>query len=245
MVKKRRNSVITKINEIYLTKLNNAEYTNFMDRTRDEVALATVEKIGISQENLASLEENIAKMQNLVAKSRVSDLTAKLAKLDAERDDIVVYIMAEIANKMRSPLANICEVSTSLYNATKQYVGIQKNPEQQESQQINGLLLDLAKPEHASKVTALGLNEVIAELKRCNDEFIALTSDRTHEKTTTAIENSKEVRANTDPVYEHIITMAFVTSVANPTTEATTFVSNMNALIDETMTRYNQRTAKK
>ncbi len=234
---------LIKIDEVRLSRLNNAEYTNFMSRTRDEVAIATVEKIGVTAQEFALLDENIGKMEDLVAQSRVSDITAKLAELDNERDNIIIYIMAEIANKCRSPLANIKDAATSLYNATKQYVGIQESPEQQESQQINGLLLDLAKSDN--KVTLLGLDGVIVELKRINEEFIALTAERTHEKVANTVENSKSVRVACDKVYNYIATMAFITSVATPSAEATTFITNMNALIKETMTRYKQRSSTK
>lgn len=236
---------LIRIEEVRLSRLNNAEYTNFMSRTRDEIATATVENIGVTSEDLALLDENIAKMQDIVAQSRVSDITAKLVELDDERDNIVVYIMAEIANKLRSPLANIKEAATSLHNSTKQYSGIQEAPEQQESWQINGLLLDLAKPDNASKATLLGLDSVIVELKRINDEFIALTAERTHEKVANTVENSKAVRAVNDKAYEYIATMAFVTSVATPSAEASAFITNMNALIKETMTRYKQRSSSK
>lgn len=234
---------LVKIEEVGLTKLNNAEYTNYMSRVQTEVAKATIEKIGITQETLSSLESNIAKMNDLVAQSRISDNTAKLAELDNERDNIIIYLMAEIDNKQRSPLANVKTSAISLHNATHQYKGIQTEADQQETQKINGLLMDLAKPENAPNATTLGLDEVIEQLRILNTEYESLTSERTHEKTSTTIDNSKVVRLDNDKIYDNIVTMAFVTSVASPSEESTTFVTNINALIDETNTRYNQRRA--
>ena len=232
---------LVKINSIGLEKLNNAEYTNFMSRFREEVATATPEKLGLTADELTSLDASIAKMQDLVAKSRISDNTVKLAELDNERDNIVIYIMAEIDNKRRSPLANVKAAAISLHNATHQYKGIQKVADQQETQKINGLLLDLAKPENAPNATLLGLDEVIVQLSTTNTEYANITAERTHEKTDTTTDNSKTVRSQNDKVYDHIVTMAFVTSVATPSVESSTFVTNTNALIDETNTRYNQR----
>lgn len=234
---------LLKIKEIGLTKLNNAEYTNYMSRVHAEVVLITAKKIGINQENITSLENNIAKLNDLLAQSRISDNTAKLAELDHERDNIIVYIMAEIDNKQRNPIASVKTAAISLYNATHQYTGIQREADQQETQKINALLADLAKPENATNVTSLGLNEVVAQLKQLNDEYASITSERTEEKTAEATDSSKVIRRENDELYDYITTMAFVTSVAKPSNEVTAFVININAIIDEITTRYNQRRA--
>ena len=48
-----------------------------------------------------------------------------------------------------------------------------------------------------------------------------------------------------DEQYDDLITIAFVTSVATPSKEATDFVVYMNKLIAETETAYNQRIAQR
>ena len=78
-------NTILKIDEIFLSKLNNAEYTNFMSRTLTEVGTATVEKLGITNGDMIALSDNITKMQDLVAQSRISDDTARLAALSDPR----------------------------------------------------------------------------------------------------------------------------------------------------------------
>ena len=49
------------------------------------------------------------------------------------------------------------------------------------------------------------------------------------------------VRARLDEQYDDMTTMAFVQSVANPSNEASLFISELNALIAETTALYNQR----
>ena len=56
------------------------------------------------------------------------------------------------------------KAATSLYNATKNYVGMQNLPNQQETQQINGFLMDCAKEVNAPNVTTLALDTIIQEL---------------------------------------------------------------------------------
>lgn len=233
--------MITKINEMRLAKLNNAEYTNYMSRVCSLVETATIEKLGITEPTLQALQSTIQKMQDLVSQSRISDITAVLEDLDKKRDAIISYIMAEIKNKQKIPLEAMQKSAISLYNATKNYVGMQNLPNQQETQQINGFLMDCAKEVNAPNVTTLALDPMLQELKTVNDEYTNLTQERTNTEASTKIDNSKTVRQENEATYETIVTMAFVTSIANPTQEASTFVTNINALIEETNTLYNQR----
>ena len=234
---------VEKIKEIGLTKLNNPEYTNYMSRFANEIKVATPQGIGITDDHLASLEANILKMNDLVAQSRISNDTQRLADLDNERDAIIVYIKAEIENKRKSPLANIKQAGIELYNATHNYIGIQKSPNQQETQQIKGLLLDLAKPQNAPNATTLGLDDVIRQLEKVNTEYETGINDRSHEKLTTSIDNSNLVRSENDGLYEYIVAIACATHLISPTEQTKTFVAQTNIIIDETRTLYHQRKA--
>lgn len=236
-------NTILKIDEIRLSKLNNAEYTNFMSRTLTEVGVATVEKLGITNDDMIALSDNITEMQDLVAQSRISDDTARLAALDEERDNIVIYIIAEVDNKRRSPIAAVKEAATSIYNQIHVYTGIQNLPTQQETQQVIGFVTDCLKTENNAHMSALGLTEVVNELLRINTEYGDITEHRTTNGVDTSIENSKTVRAANDPIYDYIMTMAFVTSISTPSAEATLFIQRQNALIKETNTLYNLRTS--
>lgn len=53
------------------------------------------------------------------------------------------------------------------------------------------------------------------------------------------------MRAEMDEQFDDILTIAFVTSVAHPSPEATRFVSLMNAVIAESETAYKQRTVQR
>ena len=237
-------NTILKVDEIRLSKLNNAEYTNYMERTIRLIEAATVEKLGLTETDLSKRGSNFVKMNDLVAQSRISDDTARLATIDEERDNIVVYLMAEIENKRRSPISAIKEAAISLYNTLHVYTGIQTLPAQQETQQIEGFISDCYKAESMDKVTVLGLDAVIEQLSKLNREYAAITAQRTNNGVDTRLDNSKTVRADNDPIYDYITTMAFVTSVATPSAEATIFITHMNALIKETNTLYKQRTSK-
>ena len=59
------------------------------------------------------------------------------------------------------------------------------------------------------------------------------------------LDAGKNVRLELDEQYDDLVTIAFVTSVATPSKEATDFVVYMNKLIADTETAYNQRMAQR
>ena len=59
------------------------------------------------------------------------------------------------------------------------------------------------------------------------------------------LDAGKNVRLELDEQYDDLVTIAFVTSVATPSKEATDFVVYMNKLIADTETAYNQRIAQR
>ena len=240
---------IVKIKDFGLTKLNNAEYTNFSTRVLSLVKQAgTLEPdggsaLGIEEEVLDEDESLLAMMNDIVAQSRISDLTAVLADLDRQRDDLVVYLFKLLRSKKASPVAAERNAAVSLYNLLKPYVGCQNLPTQQETVQIRGLLTDARKAENLPNVEALALANILTELESANDEYASLTEQRTEERAANRLDESKTVRARMDELYDYISTVAFVQSVASPTDATAAFVTNLNALIDETNALYNQRIA--
>ena len=240
---------IVKIKDFGITKLNNAEYTNFSTRVLTLVEQAgTLEPdggsaLGIEAEVQEEYETLLATMNDIVAQSRISDHTAELMEVDKQRDDLVVYLFKLLRSKKSSPLADERKAATSLYNLLKPYVGCYRSPGQQETVQIRGLLTDARKAENLPNVEALSLANILTELESANDEYASLTEQRTEERAASRLDESKTVRARMDELYDYISTVAFVQSVAHPTEATAAFVTNLNALIDETNALYNQRIA--
>ena len=99
----------------------------------------------------------------------------------------------------------------------------------------------MEKEPNKTNITTLGLTAVLEELKASNQRFIELTARRTEGRAAVAVGNSKAVRLRLTPLYEDMILLATSTNVINPTAETAAFVTSVNALIDETKARYNQR----
>lgn len=234
-------STIKKIDDIRLSKLNNAEYANFSQRTAKLVQTATVEKLGIAPADFTAYTKNLSLLTDVVAESRTSDETASISDKDKECDDLIRYVFGTIDTALKSPIASQREAATTLYNVTKPYRGIQNMAQGQQIQQTRGMLTDLGKDEMAPLVDALALGAGIQALRRANNEYATLIDTRASGQVASALPSGKAVRAEMDVQYDGIVTMAFVTSVANPSAEATAFVTAMNKLIADTETAYNQR----
>ncbi|MDD2951836.1 MAG: DUF6261 family protein [Parabacteroides sp.] len=243
----------TKIKPAGLTKLNNAEYTNFMNafyrlafttggggaESPDEISLD--HPLGITDAQKAAFEKEQALITDLVNQSHISDETALLLDLDKQRDDLVVYSTTAVSQMRKSPIEAQRAAAQTVYNIIKPYIGIYSSPNQQETAQIQGLLQDLSKEGIPALIQTLGLKEIVDSLRVANDEYAKLTAQRTGNKAASIKEASTAVRLRMDDLYDDMTTIAFVQSVSAPTAATARFVSELNTLIDETTALYNLR----
>ena len=234
-----------KIDPIRLGKFNNAEYTNFMNRTLNQALAAGVEKIGASETLIDGFTANVNKMTDIVAQSRASVETAQIAETDKKADELIVYLMATFRTNLTSPIQAMRTAAETLYLKTKPYVGCQTLPQGQQIQKMRGLLSDISTPEMSAHITTLGLTAVVEELNTITTQYSALIEQRTASQLANKLDAGKTVRLELDEQYDDLVTIAFVTSVATPSKEATDFVVYMNKLIADTDTAYNQRIAQR
>lgn len=232
-----------KIDTIGLAKLNNAEYTNFMNRTLNQAVAVGIEKIGASDALIDGITANVNKMTDIVAQSRASVETAQIAEVDKKADELIVYLMATFRTNRTSPIQAMRTAAETLYLKTKPYVGCQTLPQGQQIQKMRGLLSDISSTEMSAHITTLGLTAVVEELNTVTAQYSNLIDQRTASQLANKLDAGKTVRLELDEQYDDLVTIAFVTSVATPSQAATDFVVYMNKLIAETNTAYNQRMA--
>ena len=234
-----------KINPIRLGKFNNAEYTNFMNRTLNQAVAVGIEKIGASETLIDNITANVNKMTDIVAQSRASVETAQIAEVDKKADELIVYLMATFRTNRTSPIQAMRTAAETLYLKTKPYVGCQTLPQGQQIQKMHGLLSDITTSEMSAHITTLGLSAVVEELGTITTQYSALIEQRSASQLANKLDAGKTVRLELDEQYDDLVTIAFVTSVATPSKEATDFVVYMNKLIADTETAYNQRIAQR
>lgn len=232
-----------KIESIGLWKLNNAEYANLMNRTQAYVLVATAEKLGASETLMDTFISKLNLLNDIVAHSKASVETAKIQDIDKKARSLIVHLMKAFRTHRTSPMQNISTAAEILYLKTKPYVGCQKLPRGQVVQMIRGLIYDLSPEDMMAHLATLGLTAVLEELATTLAQYISLIDQRAASQIENKLEAGKTVRKEMDELYDDLTTIAFVTSVATPSPEATAFVVNMNKLIADTNAAFKQRTA--
>lgn len=247
---------ITKVNIIYLQRLNNAEYRTFMARygnllaggggdseSPDEISFDPNDPLGIPQELRTAFATDFALLTDAVNQSSASEETAQMSALDKERDDLLIFITSTITQMTKSPLAAQRTAAEKLYLPVKPYIGAARLANLQETAAIEGLLVDLDKVGMPEALAAINLTEVVAALKEKNKQYATLTEQRANAKADDPVESAKKIRLRMDEEYDEMSTYAFAQSVVKPTQETAAFISRLNALVDETNALYNQRIA--
>ena len=247
---------ITKVKDINITKLNNAEYRTFMARygnllaggggdseSPDEISFDPNDPLGIPQELRTAFATDFALLTDAVNQSSASEETAQMSALDKERDDLLIFITSTMTQMTKSPLAAQRTAAEKLYLPVKPYIGAARLANLQETAAIEGLLVDLDKAGMPEALAAINLTEVVAALKEKNKQYATLTEQRANAKADDPVESAKKIRLRMDEEYDEMSTYAFAQSVVKPTQETAAFISRLNALVDETNALYNQRIA--
>lgn len=247
---------ITKVKDINITKLNNAEYRTFMARygnllaggggdseSPDEISFDPNDPLGIPQELRTAFATDFALLTDAVNQSSASEETAQMSALDKERDDLLIFITSTITQMTKSPLAAQRTAAEKLYLPVKPYIGAARLANLQETAAIEGLLVDLDKAGMPEALAAINLTEVVAALKEKNKQYATLTEQRANAKADDPVESAKKIRLRMDEEYDEMSTYAFAQSVVKPSQETAAFISRLNALVDETNALYNQRIA--
>lgn len=229
------------LSSIALGKLNASEYLNLMTRLQTLIETATAEALGLTNEEFEEFKDLVAKLQNRVNYTSASALTVQLDGIDKQRDSLLTFLFSTIQNGVKLPIEAQRVAAEALELIIRPYANIQRLPGQQETVQVNGLLIDLAAESAAAHVTTLNLTAVVDELKKQNDQYAALTQQRTLESDANATENITELRARMDPMYVAVTTIAHAESVANPTEATAEFVRALNATVAEVDHLYNLR----
>ena len=224
-----------------LSKLNASEYLNLMTRLQTLIETATAEALGLTNEEFEEFKDLVAKLQNRVNYTSASALTVQLDGIDKQRDSLLTFFFSTIQNGVKLPIEAQRVAAEALELIIRPYANIQRLPGQQETVQVNGLLIDLAAESAAAHVTTLNLTAVVDELKKQNDQYAALTQQRTLESDANATENIAELRARMDPMYVAVTTIAHAESVANPTETTAEFIRALNATVAEVDHLYNLR----
>lgn len=237
--------MIVKVKNAKLAKLNGAEYIHFIDFIERLVETATPNKLGLSEEFFSDFKKRLEELRNSFNRSKVSEETNILNKLNNKRDKIIVYLFSNLRTEKVNPISDKSEIAENLYNNINSYNKLQNLPNRQKTQVIENLILDLNKPENKEYVDTLELSEVIEKLDSINKEYKEITAERADNQLANKVDSFKVIRVDVDDLYEELSLRAFAENVVNPTEESKTFINSINKLIDDTNHAYKLRKAVK
>ncbi len=230
-----------KADGILLSKLNNAEYTNFMNRVQSLLTTDSISKLTVAN-IVNSIQPKLAQLEDLVNRSMANAETKELQKLDAERDSYVSYLLSTIRAAKNSPLAEQQDAYNALEITVRPYSGLARMRNMEETTAINGLLLDLRKEAVKAAVTTLNLDAILTALETANRNYAALTDARSATRLAESTDDSKTVRAQLDSLYDDLVMHITAVNILTPSvTEASAFLTALNQVIAETNAAYNRR----
>ena len=223
------------------TRLNNSEYSNFMNEVRKLADVAGYEKLGLDQTELADFDSKVQQLVQIGLQTAAKSQTLTLTELDYQRDSILTYIFMTTRYAQDLPIDNLATAAKNLYINLKPYVGMQDAALTQESAQVNSLLVMLAEAQNAANATTLGLTTVIAKLKTVEATFEAQYNARSQSQVDDPYVNTRPLRNSIDQLYDVMTMMAQAKILTSPSDAGRTFVKGLNKLIDDTKRIYHTR----
>ena len=125
------------------TRLNNSEYSNFMNEVRKLADVAGYEKLGLDQTELADFDSKVQQLVQIGLQTAAKSQTLTLTELDYQRGTLETFIFMTARYAQDLPIDNLATAAKNLYINLKPYVGMQDAALTQESAQVNSLLIML------------------------------------------------------------------------------------------------------
>lgn len=244
--------------------MNNGEYVNFLRRFRaillpgtsgsgpdvpggvnvkNTPEAAAVPAIGLKKEQVESLDSYIDQISDLNSQSRILHETAARKRIDHDRMNYVSFVLTRIQNPARNIIGEKHEAGVRLLNIVKPYLKLSKLPNNQRTEAITGMLIDLRKPENAAAVALLDLEPYMNDLEALNSSYEEQTKLMSISRVTITTDSCAVVRKKCDSLIDDITDQVFAWSITSPSDEATNAIVHINSLIVEMRNAHKQRMA--
>lgn len=250
----------TLIKSLPLSIFNNAEYLSYLNSVLALLPSASEDtegqstesmsndvkengspELGITPEMVQTMEKDLQLLADVVNESRISQETEQALVHENNRDQLIIYITSLISRSSTLPFEAEADAGKFLHKVVKPYIGISRLPMAQKTAVIQGMLIDLKKEENMPYVETLKLEAYLSELEKENNAYANITSQRVQTRVTGKKESGRSVRNRLREQYDDMIMLAQSYSIVMPSKNASVFIKNLNQLISETSTAYNQR----
>lgn len=240
-----------------LGNLNKAEKLSLLNRymklmpvsgsdtdSPDEISLLAVTGVpalNIPIEMVERMNGLIAKLTEITMRPLAAEETPEMRRVEADRDTTGNYVVRRVLDYAKLPLAAERAAAQKMEPALGGYRDFASLPVAQETEVINGLLTDLAKPEFAQQVATLQLAPYIAELRRLNDRYAELSAARDKVGLRAVDVTAEQLTREAQDLLDDMCALANASSLLQPSEAAATFVREATYLFAQTRTAYKQR----
>lgn len=226
---------IIKVDSVPMSQLKNATFLSLSQRAYAEVdALEDSTQLGISAADLSQWKSDNDKLQLAVNAQRASTDTDPRSGVDRQRDSYFIGLKSGIEAGLRSPVAATVAAANALDFVIAPYKNIQNTAMNDETEQMNGLILALEP--YSTQLTTLGLTEIYDALKEANEEFTALTQARAKERAGGKLEDTKVVRARIQQDWDWVtacINASYILGDTETAAAAQALIAILNQIIWE------------
>lgn len=222
-------TVAKQIGTMNQSRLSNAAHKNMHADIHDRILAVTVAVL-----HLESLEpgykeciDREAECVNRVTKSVTTD---QLVAKDTERDKTIQFVYSMNNSYLVCPDPALQSAARIVDAVLRAYDKLYSKAYAEETALIDGLLLDLKKPEVAAALQSLRLDTYITQLKTQNDEYKALDALRIDEYAARVKTDTSKARKATDATLDLIIQRVNAYAVLEPTDAINGFIDTVNQI---------------
>ena len=204
----------------------------------------------LTQEDVDAWGELIEQESDIARETAASALTATMIEKDAVRKKHLTSLFSEVRAAVKSVVPARAVAGKKLKIIIDAYKGINKETIAERTAHVIGLLVDLEKPENASAVQNLGLDETVDGLKDANAAFSNVRQERVKERAAKVRPDGKTLRAKLDKTANQIfrhIEAAYLTATDEGDAKTTLMelINKLNRIIAETKTTHNESLAQR
>jgi hypothetical protein len=219
-----------KINDLALSRQRNAEHFQFQTEFKTQVENTTAQALGIETQFHNYLSKYAGENEALVYISK-SSLTDLLNNADSYRDSIFRGLCDTVKAACNHFIPGKAEAAKKLMIIFDTYGNLSVEAYDEETAKLTSLVNDL-QVNHSSEINLLGVTEWIDELKASNLRFEDIKTNRYSEESTKTILRMKQVRKETDQMYQDMINRINAQILLNGETNYKDFVIALNQRIE-------------
>lgn len=234
-----------KVFKVFLRKLRNGEYFQFMTDVKNLVTTATPAALNLD-EVFVRFDTAYSSLDSVLRVDTGSVKTEQLVEADGGRDNTWSAVNMRTKATLLSPISKEAESAKIVKRVLDLYGNVRQLSYNEETALITNLVDDLEKAENAAHCATMGITRWVTALKTQNIDFQTLLNERNTEYANKESGDVKAARAVIDPIYDEIVTRtnAMVT-LGMAGDEAAEFIKELNQKIKYYESTINLRGSKK